>query len=55
LFINACIIYALIGSYFNIIFFTHNADVAFSIVTIVILFVFLFDFIIYIIGNYSIK
>jgi hypothetical protein len=51
LFINVCIIFALLGNYFNIILFTHKADPVFSIIIIFILFVFLFDFIIYIIGN----
>lgn len=52
LFLNICVIYALIGNYFNLIFFTKQADLTFTIVTLIVIFVFFFDFIIYLIGNY---
>lgn len=53
LLINLFIIYALLGNYFNIIFFTKKADLAFSIITVIVLAFFLFDFVIYLIGKKS--
>ena len=51
IFMNLCIFIALFFNYINIIFFSKNADVAFSVVTIVVYLVFIFDFLIYLRGK----